>query len=47
MKILEVIKGLWTRREQIREISNIIIRVIDAVDGVRDWQKIEKQEPKK
>lgn len=47
MKILEVLGGLWKRREQIREISNIIIRVIDAIDGQRDWQRVEKQEPKK
>lgn len=38
MKIVELFKGLWEKKEVIRNVSNIIIRVIDAIDGVKDWE---------
>ena len=38
MKIFDLFKGIWEKKEVIRNVSNIIIRVIDAIDGVKDWE---------
>lgn len=37
MKINELIAKIWAVRSKIREVSNVIIRVIDAIDGHQDW----------
>lgn len=53
MKIGEFFSKLLQYRSKIREVSNVIIRVIDAIDGHQDWvrkvdgQKEEKKEIRK
>lgn len=43
----EFFKRLWEKRQNIRHISNIIIRVIDSIDGVKDWERVENPQPNK
>lgn len=39
MKLGEIFSKLLQYRSKIREVSNVIIRVIDAIDGHQDWVK--------
>lgn len=47
MKINELLGKIWAVRSKIREVSNIIIRVIDAIDGHQDWVQKKDLEPNK
>ena len=42
MQILNIIKTIIANKEKIKQISNTVIRVIDALDGKQDWEKKEK-----
>ena len=39
MKILQLLQTLLANKERIKAISNTVIRVLDALDGVNDWEK--------
>ena len=42
MKIWQTIKTLIQNKEKVKAIADTLIKILDALDGVKDWEKIKK-----
>lgn len=40
--LIEILSGFWQKRTVVKNVCNVVIKVIDSLDGEIDWEKKEK-----
>lgn len=37
--LLEIVSGIWQKRTVVKNVCNVVIKVIDSLDGEIDWKQ--------